>query len=300
MEAANLDARHQREYNLFGPWLLEVTEEDDLPDCFRGQVRLDDSLKVAFKIPVHLERRLVRPGMDLYTDVLVCDGTGITVYRLAGETIVVERMPWRTLRAISVLTDLLQGELTIIGETGEIVVAFNTVSEELVRKVVETIHREIAAGLRSELPQGVTPGSVPLSHLDRTLLMQERTQTSGAVVLIAYQERMPLVQRTPSLWIRLLDVIRTPTLRPVMVLARSDGLVVYSGSPQIAQFRKGNYGYRRTVIPWGSVGSCTEAESPQWRDCRDMRLTVGVGTVLMSVSAGFPVATVRELVAGTN
>lgn len=45
--------------------------------------------------------------------------------------------------------------------------------------MVEIIHREKAVGLRSELTPWIAPASVPLSHLDRTLLMQGANTSPG-------------------------------------------------------------------------------------------------------------------------
>ncbi len=66
------------ELDAFGPWILPVTTQDEVPPLFRPAVDLAGA-RLALKVPRPLERRTVRAGMDLYDSLVLLRDEGLEV-----------------------------------------------------------------------------------------------------------------------------------------------------------------------------------------------------------------------------
>lgn len=55
----------RREYDAFGPWILEVRDEAGMPRRFRPAYPRVQDARFLLKVPCDADRRAVRPGMDL-------------------------------------------------------------------------------------------------------------------------------------------------------------------------------------------------------------------------------------------
>ena len=54
------------EYDRFGPWVVEISDEDPPPPLFVPHLSRTDTPLLSVKIPRVISRRDARPGMDLY------------------------------------------------------------------------------------------------------------------------------------------------------------------------------------------------------------------------------------------
>ncbi|MFW5828504.1 MAG: hypothetical protein ACOCU4_10440, partial [Alkalispirochaeta sp.] len=113
-EHVSISQKQKREYDLFGPWVLEIENVEDVPQTFVSSVSLTEATELAFKVPRRVERRNVRPGDDLYDYLVTLDGEGISVHRRRSDGVDSQRIGYGRIAAVKTLYDLLHGELTLI------------------------------------------------------------------------------------------------------------------------------------------------------------------------------------------
>lgn len=127
------------EYDRFGPWAMEITEKDPPPPLFLPYLTRDKTPLISIKIPRSIERRKVRPGMNLY-DYMVClYADDLVILQRVGDDVRPETFSYRDIHCLRYAEDLLMGKLQLL-MTGQVYdLPFNTVSKELMRHLVEMI-----------------------------------------------------------------------------------------------------------------------------------------------------------------
>ena len=58
------------EYDRFGPWIYEISEEDPVPPLFIDHIPTDKIPLMSIKIPRKIDRSEARPGWNLYDYVM--------------------------------------------------------------------------------------------------------------------------------------------------------------------------------------------------------------------------------------
>jgi hypothetical protein len=149
----------QHEYHRFGPWAIEVTDEDPAPPLFRPYLTRSEPALLSIKIPRHVERRNARPGMDLY-DYLVClYEDGLVVMQRAGQQrgdrrragqersgdeVRVETVRYQDVQYVAVGQDLLRGNVHLGLPDRPFDLPYNTVSGDLMWRAVHLIRQRSA------------------------------------------------------------------------------------------------------------------------------------------------------------
>lgn len=275
--------KQKREYDLFGPWVFEIQQQEDIPETFASQVALTDETELAFKIPRRIERRNARPGDDLYDYLVTLDGAAVTVYRRASAGVETESVPYARMIAVETLHDLLHGELVLISDAETFRVPFNTVSEDVIGQAVEIIRAHLRGEVRS-----VPAAAVDLEemiYLYRGLVHREQSYEPAEPV--AYQASRTVEKREPSVLDRLLDVVKRPTLRAMLVLVSGHELIIYRGAPPVTRFGRGNYGYSRTVVPRSRIEQVGSAPEQVYADCAQLRIAAGGSELTFLVGPDF-------------
>jgi len=148
------DPAEKREYDQFGPWMLEIGSEEEMPPCFRSWYPELRTATFLFKIPVHEERRDLMPGMPMYRAVLAADEDGVTLLERSGSEIGKRRIGLGSVVALRHEEILLNGELILYLRGGETrVVAYNTVSGGLVQPLVDFLRARFPPAVNGFLPE---------------------------------------------------------------------------------------------------------------------------------------------------
>ena len=130
-----------REYDAFGPWVFEIRNESEMPKRFRAHYAEHSNARYLIKVPINVERRVARPGMDLYHTVIAIDERGMTVMRLQGDDQIKRvAVAWSGVVAVRCYTNLLIGRWSLLlGNGGEVTIDYNAVSARLIEGITEFI-----------------------------------------------------------------------------------------------------------------------------------------------------------------
>jgi len=288
-----------REYDRFGPWIIEITDIDEIPDRFLPVCDQIGDADLVFKIPRPIERRNARVGDDLYEYVVRLGDAGVEIHRHVGDGIETVRAGYDEIVGLAIVSDLLFGEFILYLAGGTVRFAFNTVSEELIEGVAGTIRRRWSEDPGTEQRrEGSIDSPVEreeLSSLYRVLLRKEEAAGRAVVPLIYQEERTVEVRKRTLLEIGL-DLIRRPRLREALVARSADELIVYAGVPQVVRFNKGYYGYSRTVLPISQIRSVEVAQDLRYEGFLQVTMEIPEHRIPFSLEGGAPIERIRSVI----
>lgn len=141
------DPTERREYDAFGPWIGTIRSSEDMPPRFRHAYEELRSSTFLFKIPVDAERRVMRPGMDLYRTVLAIDPCRVVLLEWNGSTETRYESAVRSIQSLRLDHDLLSGKLSLLladGQTASL--AYNSVSMKEIEHVADFLRERMATG----------------------------------------------------------------------------------------------------------------------------------------------------------
>jgi len=285
------------EYDRFGPWVLEINDEDPAPPIFEPHLTHAHEALLQVKVPRKIARRDAHPGMDLYDYV-------VSLYD--GELVILERVDHevreRTIRYddighLSINEDLLRGALRLglPGDAdsadrvdGACELPYNTVSNELMRRVTATIRKHY---LDDDAPTALpaTPEIEELSFYFEHLLKHEQLSHGRSTILAAQPDLALLDVETNALRKLLFGLMHKRLLESIHLSNGRELRIIDRGRP-IAYRWQTTYGRRETFIPLANIsgisfegtGDATETltihigdDDASWLFSRDNASVVG-------------------------
>ena len=101
----------KREYDQFGPWVLEIKNEDDIPQQYKNFTDTIMGGVFSFKVPVNIERCNLKPGMLLYQTVISLTEKAVIILHHSKRTAHRHKIRYDHILHLQYTTDLLFGEL---------------------------------------------------------------------------------------------------------------------------------------------------------------------------------------------
>jgi len=239
------DADDLREYDAFGPWLLQIGSAAEMPPRFRSAY---DDLRHAdhlIKIPRAIDRRDAFPGADLYGAAFALDGDGITLLTAPeGEKGFVRRhLAWDEVAAVRTVSNLLHAEFVLLLKEGDaLTVTYNSVSTDLMTRVVGFIRQQLMA------PDDFGPALINEAEefedfFFKAMLAEER---HGG------QFMLPIHFEAPGKSCRNAQNRRRVTTGLLILLSGSELVIVDRDAPMRRRFFA-HYAYRKTYVGLASV-----------------------------------------------
>ena len=237
------------EYDAFGPWVYDVDGEHPLPPLFVPFVDMSKSWRMLLKIPRDIERRRATPDMDLYDFVVGADDAGIQIWSRREKAVESTRIAYRDITGIRLYQRLLHGVCTLYSAGGPVILTYNTVSADVMRRFGDLVRAEYGGGVSAAAGLRGDP-DLRERDLDIWLYNQMRNLRDRGVcfTLDAYQPCWSDTRTDRHLpWKRKEEFAGTLYLHN-----EREVLLLRSGKPE----KKGEQTYSAefTAIPWSALG----------------------------------------------
>ncbi len=131
-----------KEYDSFGPWIYEISEEYPLPEQFKQYIRTNEEALFSIKIPRKIERKKAHPGMPLYDYVVNLYKDDIHILKREDDGIIGASYLYKSIECIQNRENLLNGNLRIIMSDIVYDLPYNTVSVNIILSMVEIIRQK--------------------------------------------------------------------------------------------------------------------------------------------------------------
>ena len=237
------------EYDAFGPWVYDVDGEHPLPPLFVPFVDMSKSWRMLLKIPRDIERRRATPDMDLYDFVVGADDAGVQIWSRREKAVESTRIAYRDITGIRLYQRLLHGVCTLYSAGGPVILTYNTVSADVMRRFGDLVRAEYGGGVSAAAGLRGDP-DLRERDLDIWLYNQMRDMRDRGVcfTLDAYQPCWSDTRTDRHLpWKRKEEFAGTLYLHN-----EREVLLLRSGKPE----KKGEQTYSAefTAIPWSALG----------------------------------------------
>ena len=237
------------EYDAFGPWVYDVDGEHPLPPLFVPFVDMSKSWRMLLKIPRDIERRRATPDMDLYDFVVGADDAGVQIWSRREKAVESTRIAYRDITGIRLYQRLLHGACTLYSAGGTVILTYNTVSADVMRRFGDLVRAEYGGGVSAAAGLRGDP-DLRERDLDIWLYNQMRDLRDRGVcfTLDAYQPCWSDTRTDRHLpWKRKEEFAGTLYLHN-----EREVLLLRSGKPE----KKGEQTYSAefTAIPWSALG----------------------------------------------
>lgn len=151
----------EKEYRQFGPYMHEIGTESDIPRLFCGYYHQDEVPVMMFKIPRRIDKRDARPGMDLYDYLIGAYGDHLQLLKRVGRNVAEKCVYYSDIIAVRDVHMLLKGQLILYTPSGPSMIVYNTISREIIAKLIRVISAKIGGGARSIPMESLAPQYVP-------------------------------------------------------------------------------------------------------------------------------------------
>jgi len=133
------DEYKKAEYNAFGPWILEITDQYPLPPIFIPYYKDDGTDLMRIKIPRDIERRKANQDMDLYDYVIGLYEDHIYILERLEKDVKETRILYAEMEALENFVDILVGKFTIFLNDRIVLIPYNAVSKEIINSMMRII-----------------------------------------------------------------------------------------------------------------------------------------------------------------
>lgn len=202
-------AERTKEYDEFGPWIMDIPEPDMMPALFKPFYHETEDPDMLFKIPRRIERRAASPLMDLYDYVIGAFGEYLYILKRNGKKVSEKKVAYYKIVAVKRTHDILKGELSIFLPDELICIAYNTVSDDIILNLIRIIQEKQAGSerpllLMESLPVQYEPrknGSMDLYYVN---LCEKLNSVNSELRLKAYQPGVSIGNHPAKFFHRLL------------------------------------------------------------------------------------------------
>ena len=131
------------EYHCFGPWILEITEENPMPPLFVPYYKETNNCLMLIKVPMNIDRSQAKPGMDLYNYIIGMYDNYVYLLERNEKEVIETKFSYSEIEGIENFSDLLLGKLTIYLKYRKVTINYSSVSEDISSQLLVTVKSEI-------------------------------------------------------------------------------------------------------------------------------------------------------------
>jgi hypothetical protein len=282
----------KREYDRFGPWVLEIKGEMEVPqqyDDFKETI-LDGIF--SFKVPVNVERRNLKPGMLLYQSVTALTETAVVTFHHRQGAIDRREIRYDDILFLQCTTDMLFGEL-IFGTTKQRhILDFSSVEYGPLEKAIDLIRERYCDQTPRANLEEIQEHVVVQSFLFETLLAQEMEKEE--LKLVAYQPSLKL-KRKPTAKTQFWRIVSGEAgLQDSLYLTNGKELIVMSRVKDVKEAEKADYGYRYTYIPLNNIRTLLLEPHETMERVQELSMVMEEKRLVFRVDDTFPADTLKR------
>ncbi|UCC50653.1 MAG: hypothetical protein JSV68_16270 [Anaerolineaceae bacterium] len=134
-----------QEYDRFGPWVIEISQNDPPPPLFLPYLTRSEEPLFSVKIPRTISRRDANPGMNLYDYLVTLYGKDIVILERVGDEVREHIFPYDEIHYLVLTEELLKG-IVQLGLPDQIFnLPFNMTSATTMRYLTDLVRERYAA-----------------------------------------------------------------------------------------------------------------------------------------------------------
>ncbi len=240
-----------KEYDSFGPWILEVNEDDEIPPLFRNYLNQNKTRLFTIKVPRNIERQVAEAGMNLYDYLIVMYEEFLYILKRNGQEVKAKKVKYEDINTIKNKIILLQGILSIYLSDEIVSIKYNTVSEGLIDKLINMLKNKylepnvkfINNNINKEIKITEILYKNLCNHLKKDMDIQ----------VIAFQPTIYINKDQRSFLNKIIYLLSKRVLQSSLYMTNGLELIILSREKQFKRSNSEDYGYIYTYIPLSNL-----------------------------------------------
>jgi len=269
-----MSTKIEREYNAFGPWIIEFDEENLLPNLFIGFVDMNKKWDFLIKIPRIIERRVAKPGMNLYDFVIGIREGKMYVYERNNNEISQEIVILKDVFSIKIFDSLLLGELSLQLSDSIFKLEFNMVSEEIILKMVALIRKCYLTDQKIELNSFVNEKEIEKLEFYYNTKWEHLKNEEENIRIVGIQETKELSYNDQKIYKKLYYRITKKNLLSCLYVSNEKEFIVIKKGGEYSKSSKNDYVEILTFLPYFRIADVTFEKSKYTSEVKKMILNV--------------------------
>lgn len=261
------------EYDAFGPWVYEIDDKHPMPQNFRTHIDLATNAKMMIKIPVNEDRRKMRPEMILYDQVVCVYDNRLMLYRYVNGKIEVKQIDYAGIEAIETDMSLLKGIVRFYTTTGIYSFGYNTVSEEVISKLMALLRARISTPVENP-PLPCRTSEDDLTYFTMEIWKRIKKQDKN-IQIVAYQPEMAISHAHQNLFMKIVGKFFSSLLPDALFMQNTRELVVISRAGKIGYSTNNHYNYSLSYFPLDQICSIKKESMHRYKNI--VKITIETG-----------------------
>ncbi len=243
----------KKEYDAFGPWILQIKSQEEIPRIFDAFIKYEDSSDF-YKIPRDITRREAKPGDALYRILIAFSKEQLIFLENDHNSVIKRSIPYHTIQSIQNRVDLLNGTLIIKSHNTEVKIPYNAVSSDLIIEVVFKLRLNYNKYFKiTNNPLVEKDHSLPQNYFYKGILSKMRTKEE--IFVLDAQETFEINKKENRWYDHLIDLYNPMIFQKIMFLTNNKELIIISRKNGIKRKRSSDYSHIHTYIPLKTIES---------------------------------------------
>lgn len=291
-----------REYDLFGPWIDEVKQLDDVPRLYADHPFDFEGSRLILKVPRNIAHRDATPEMDLYDHMLIVGKSGLTVLSRVADprrrgvaetsTFTTREIAFADIAVLRNRVNLLDARFSITGRDGAVIeVKYNGSAGVPITDLVDLLRSEF--GRVGPVAVAPTPQLTPLEERDAALMVDFKNAARRLPDLTpwAWHERRTLRPRAggiSGLAKRVALASSPATLHGAVIGADAKAFEAFGRRDWLLRGRAPELSSGRLVIPLAAIDAVEVAPHPVYKGVATVTFASGRARTDMHVPEDSP------------
>jgi hypothetical protein len=281
----------EHEYDHFGPWLLPIKSEADIPHQYFEHLDMINAAKYCFKIPVKEERRKLRPGMLLYNKLIVIEDERIVELSVVDHQISTHVISFKDVLYITHRGDLLNCEISLTTTNDCMPIRYNLVSMDFASAVMRLLRDSINSA--PELVANVAPPTQPHSELQIFTYFCITENEVNKPKILNYQPSLDLGFLKSN---KLFQSLNKYCLLDSIYMTNGVEFIIASRGQDIIQEHDTNYKFGHTFIPLKNIQEIFHEDDDTFNELQRVTIELGYQQVQFSVAKTFLIDSLSTIV----
>lgn len=283
----------EREYHRFGPWLLEIKAEIDLPRQYNDKKTLILSADFIFKVPVNRDRIQMRPGMLLYDYVVSIFADRVVIFNIVNDCLKESVILFKDIQYIIQGGELLRNYIQVVTNEKSYTINYHSVSHEITSKAMSMIRKGIlysAPKINIQLVQ-----DVKLYQLSLFKYLKSKKVIDETVKIVAYQTAKKVKLKCSEKRAKIINIFKRNKLHEILVVVNDKELIVVSSDIDHKKKETVDYSYRHIFISIEKMIDIKIRGNKIYDGVNDLTIIIGETSVSLEITEDFPSCKVRSL-----
>ena len=237
----------KKEYDAFGPWILKIKNQEEVPPLFDKYIQYDETSRF-YKIPKNITRREARPGDELYKSLIAFEENQLVFLKRSKDLLSKQIIEYRNIECIQNRVDLLNGTLIIESPDKKVQVPYNAVSSNLIIEVISRLRNDyIKYFNNTDIVTIKNDYTLPKNYFYKGILTKMKSKED--IIVLDAQETIEIIKKEKKWYDHLLDVYNPMIFQKIMFLTNHRELIIISRKDGIKRKRSSDYSHIHTYIP---------------------------------------------------